>query len=147
MKRKRRIMGLVLLAVLFAAVFHVIKNGSIPKRYVELCYRRLDGFTSEMLAQCRDGEQRQYGLWTVTYWESQNMLEFSTCPWRLGQEQVRRGFYYSPHDLPLGVQGQQFSFLREGEGWIWQEGQGDSWEYTEKLTDRWYWYEAEIKFT
>lgn len=52
------------------------------------------------------------------------------------------GFYYSSEDIPLGLQGISRSFIEKGKGWKWQEENGDNYEYIERITDHWYYYES-----
>lgn len=52
------------------------------------------------------------------------------------------GFYYTSEDQPVGFQGTATNFTKTKNGWRWEEKDGDNYEYTEKITDHWYYYEA-----
>ncbi len=53
------------------------------------------------------------------------------------------GFYYSPDDLPLAVDVTLTENLGpEGDGFGWEELDGDNWYYTERIMENWYYYES-----
>ena len=33
-------------------------------------------------------------------------------------------------------------FAREGDGWLWEEPEGDNRQYTRQITEHWYWYDV-----
>lgn len=140
MKKRRLLLTCALLAVLAAAVFSAYKQNTFIKGYVRLFDKRLDALAAEAPETLPDGESIRYGLWKMKYMAEQNMLVFSFGG--SGRYGTHRGFYYSPNDLPLDCRGGDAKFLRDGAGWIWLEENGDSRQYTEKIRDRWYWYEA-----
>ena len=52
------------------------------------------------------------------------------------------GFFYSASGSPVGYLGQDMSFEKSGDGWLWNEGVGsDNWYYAEHIVGNWYWYE------
>ncbi len=141
--KKRKLIIILLAAVLvLTASYQIVKHNAIAKLYVELCCSRLNRYVCETMGNCGDGEQLRYGPWKVTYRETKHMMEFRTWSWGVGSEAVHRGFYYSPHDLPLDYQGRDISFVQEEQGWSWKNTSGDGWEYTERITDNWFWYET-----
>lgn len=50
------------------------------------------------------------------------------------------GFYYSPPNLPLGLNGEELDLPSSITAFQY-ELEGDNWYYTEKITDNWYYYE------
>ena len=58
------------------------------------------------------------------------------------------GFYYSPEDEPLDIEGMIYSgpLLPEKEGWAWHERdtdpRGDNVYYTERICPRFFYYES-----
>ena len=57
------------------------------------------------------------------------------------------GFYYSPKDIPLAIDVTQTKNLRsEGNGFAWHENWeragADNSYYTERIMERWYYYES-----
>ncbi len=68
-------------------------------------------------------------------------LSFLTRGKGFGSQMTYEVVYYSPNDTPLGFQGTDAEFVPHESGWMWQEEHGDNWEYTEKITDHWYWFE------
>lgn len=59
---------------------------------------------------------------------------------------VYYGFYYISNDKPLGFQAQPVKLEPDGDGWRWEEKwenlDGDNWNYIERITENWYYYEA-----
>ncbi len=52
------------------------------------------------------------------------------------------GFFYSASGAPVGYLGQDVTFEKSGNGWLWNEGAGsDNLFYTEHIVGNWYWYE------
>ena len=52
------------------------------------------------------------------------------------------GFYYTSADEPIGFQGATHKLTKAKNGWEWKEPNGDNFDYTEKITDHWYYYKA-----
>lgn len=51
------------------------------------------------------------------------------------------GVIYTTEDAPVGWGGLDVEFVRDGEGWYWQEEEGDNSCSVTKLADHWYMYE------
>ena len=52
------------------------------------------------------------------------------------------GFFYSASGNPVGYLGQDVTFEKKGNGWLWNEGaSSDNWFYAEHIVGNWYWYE------
>ena len=55
------------------------------------------------------------------------------------------GFFYSSSGEPVGYQGTDAIFKKQGDGWFWQEEHGKgNWMYAEHIVGNWYWYEAHL---
>lgn len=53
------------------------------------------------------------------------------------------GFYYTSENQPVGFDGTALNFTKtKNGGWRWEEENGDNYEYTERIADHWYYYEA-----
>ena len=52
------------------------------------------------------------------------------------------GFYYTSVDEPTGFQGATHKLTKTKNGWEWREPNGDNFDYTEKITENWYYYKA-----
>ena len=94
-----------------------------------------------MIQSNNNGDESTYGNFDVTYWATANMVEFVSQKSGLGSSNTYEGFYYSPYDQLIGFQGNQVEFIEHQSGWIWNEVEGDNWEYIEKITEHWYWFE------
>lgn len=51
------------------------------------------------------------------------------------------GVTYTAEDEPVGFQGTDLEYTWDGEGWYWQEANGDNRCYVSKLRDHWYLYQ------
>lgn len=51
------------------------------------------------------------------------------------------GFYFSRDDRPMGYQGQEMELTAKSSGWTYQEPDGSSEYYTERIQFSWYYYE------
>ncbi len=60
----------------------------------------------------------------------------------LAPSSIYYGFYYVNPDEPLGFQATRVELEVDGDGWEWEESNGDNYYYTEKIVDHWYYYEA-----
>ena len=53
------------------------------------------------------------------------------------------GFYYSPKDIPLAVDvTRSENLVPQGDGFGWEEPDGDNRYYTERIMENWYYYES-----
>lgn len=59
----------------------------------------------------------------------------------LGPSTTYWGIVYTTGKEPVGFQGAALDYIFDGEGWSWQEEDGDNRAYVTKLDDHWYFYE------
>ena len=71
-----------------------------------------------------------------------DMVEFFCWGQGLVPSSTYTGFYYSENDEPIPFQGVMQELFADGDGWSWQEPKSDNHGYTEKIMDKWYYYEA-----
>lgn len=69
-------------------------------------------------------------------------IEFFSKGYGIVSSSIYKGFYYVSDDKPRGFQGHSSKLVPEGKGWKWEQAGGDNWDYTEKIADHWYYYEA-----
>lgn len=71
-----------------------------------------------------------------------DLVEFDCWGWGLAPSSKYIGFYYSANDIPMAYCGAKYELIEDGDGWSWQEPESDNHGYTEKIMDKWYYYEA-----
>ena len=71
-----------------------------------------------------------------------DMVEFWCWSRGLVPSSTYKGFYYSENDEPIPFQGAKQQLIESGKGWVWQQPESDNHGYTEKIIDKWYYYEA-----
>lgn len=145
MKRKKYIsIGIIVLIVicLSSYFFFFRKNSKFyVYQYVKQSHVGLEQFAENRLKENDNTEQKKYHGWDVSSYDTTNMVEFIVSDFGIGSSTTYKGFYYSPDDEPLGFQGTDVDWQPEGDGWKWKESEGDNFEYTEKIMDKWYWFE------
>lgn len=145
MKRRKYIsIGIIIfLIICLSSYFFFFRKNSkfYVYQYVKQSHVALEHFAENMLKESGNTEQRKYHGWDVSIYEDVNMIEFIVSEFGIGSSMMYKGFYYSPNDKPLGFQGTDVEWQSEGNGWKWEESDGDNFEYTEKIMDKWYWFE------
>lgn len=150
-KRKWIVAGVAALAVVLVGAWAVLRpSKAAAVRYVQGHQAELTAYVKTLLAidpaQLEDYHGYSggdtYDGWDVTCYPHTGMVEFQTSVFGLVPSSTYSGFYYSPEDVPLGFQSTQVDFVESGGGWLWEEPEGDNRQYTEKIADHWYWYEA-----
>ncbi|MBR5368033.1 MAG: hypothetical protein IK138_01990 [Lachnospiraceae bacterium] len=87
----------------------------------------------------------EYDGFKVTLWKRNHLIEFEKWGSGLVTNSTYRGFYYSPNDTLMGFQNTQMAFEPDGDGYICKYTYGSiDYEYTEKITDNWYWFEIQF---
>lgn len=109
------------------------------KQYLSLHREESEKFAKECLAG--KGEDT-YNGWSVDYYTENGQVEFLVSSFGFGSSISYKGIYYSVLDIPLGFQGVNVDFTTYEEGWIWREADGDNWQYTERIFENWFWFEA-----
>ncbi len=105
-----------------------------------------ENLTAMANAIIESGEESPEHSWyfsNVYYKDSIGMVEFTTSYWGIAPSGVKKGFYYSPENIPLGYNygGEVLSFLPYEAGWLWEEEDGNNTMYTERIVDHWFWFE------
>ncbi len=152
-KKKWIVVGIAALVVVLAGAWIALRpSKAAAVRYVQGHQAELTAYVEKLLAT--DPAQLEgyhgysagdtYDGWDVTYYPHSGMIEFQTSAFGLVPSSTYSGFYYSPEDVPMGFQSAQVDFAEHGDGWLWEEPEGDNRQYMEKIADHWYWYEAKL---
>ena len=123
---------------LYAAALHKHSTKEGVINYVQANQAALEPFVFDLLED-PVGETR-YNGWQVNCYQDAGMVEFITKGTGIGSSTAYEGFYYSEDDRPIGFQGTELDFVRDGTGWSWREENGDNHEQIEKITAHWYWF-------
>ncbi len=102
---------------------------------VKVWENQLTTFATEQLANPNSGITRFAGYRAECY-HNANCVFFEK-PGAFAY----KGFFYSESGEPIGYQGTNAEFKRDGKGWFWEESDGDNWMYVEQISPKWYWYE------
>lgn len=143
MKKRNYVTGLIIIALCACLLWLFLGRGTKPTalRYVKEHVSELESFAARMI---QNGDtEATYQDWDVSHWENTDMVEFIVEARGIVPASSYQGFYYSPHDKPLGFQGVEVTLYETDTGWAW-EGTGDNSGYTEKIMENWYWFEAEL---
>ncbi len=68
-------------------------------------------------------------------------VEFETGGWGFGSQTTYFGIVYSEDGGPLGFQCLNHPWRADGDGWLWEETDGDNRERAVRLDENWYYYE------
>ena len=131
---------LVLLLVLMTAGCSAGKGGMAT-----IFYRNQAAFerAAEQVLEQRDtdGVDLPQGVLELCYYDSPDRVEFSMGGSGFGSSTAYWGVVYTTGDVPVGFQGTMFDGTWDGEGWHWEEPEGDNWSYITQLDEHWYAYE------
>jgi hypothetical protein len=143
MKRKKYITIILLIAGVF--IFSYIGYEGIrhsewgARQYLNLHREESEEFALACLA----GEGADtYNGWDVDCYKENGQVEFWVSGFGFGSSSLYKGIYYSALDIPLGFQGANVDFTTYKDGWIWEESDGDNWQYTERIFENWFWFEV-----
>lgn len=125
--------------LLYAAVFRAPGGKDAIVEYVQTNQESLERFAAGLLEE--PSEDAEYHGWRAACYPEARMVEFLTGGTGMGPSTTYEGFYYSEEDRPVGFQGTELDFKRDGDGWSWEEEDGDNRERTERITARWYWFQ------
>lgn len=137
MKRKR--FFIICATVCFFLFFN---SKSSVTRYVNHNQEKLGEFVEKIIETSSSNTYTTYHGWEVSYWKDANMVEFITFAFGIAPSSIYKGFYYSPNDTPLGFQGVNVNFEKNGAGWVYDDG--NNIEHTEKIMDHWYWFKMKF---
>lgn len=147
MKKKKWLwilLCVVLLAGLAVFFFRPVTKIGITS-YVKRNVESLEDYVAEVTkTEYGTFGYGEYNEWIVSLDTKTGMVQFDTVGFGIVPSSSHWGFYYSPEDKPLGFDGTDVEFKESGKGWLWQEENGDNRNYTEKITDNWYWFKMEF---
>lgn len=83
-----------------------------------------------------------YNGWAVDSFPESGMVQFTTSGLGLVPSSSYMGFYYSPDDVPLAFQSTDQELVPDSTGWSWSDASGDNHGRTERISPRWFWFEA-----
>jgi len=145
MKKRKTVLicfaGLLVLISVFVFVYNKDVKPTVIN-YVLRNSEELVQYAESVIENNSYNSTAEYNGWDVSYWAESNMVEFLVKGSGFGSATTYEGFYYSPNDKPIGFQGTDVDFTKENTGWRWKDGNGDNWNYTEKIIDRWYWFKV-----
>lgn len=130
----------LLLALYVFSLFKPFTKASVT-RYVREHQPELNSYVAQILKE-RPIKQDNYNGWKVTYNFGTQQIDFSVGGFGLAPSSSYWGFYYTPDDAPIGIDGSEVPLSKDGNGWSWQEPDGDNSQYIEKICSNWYWYKA-----
>ena len=130
---KKKLLFTLLILAAAAVLFWSLAPENRAARFVQ----RNDAAFSELA----ESGQPIPSEWKVDIWEGEHPMYAFTLGHGIGDRQYW-GVYYSPDDVPLPFQNMDVPLCADGDGaWTWTEV-GDNHGRTEKITDRWYYFEA-----
>lgn len=148
MGRKRRvgiIVGIVLVVSFIGLTLSIVLNTKeVFFKYVQNNRAELESFAVELVSTSKEDTSTTYKRWDVFYWHNTNHVEFITHKKGLTSNSAILGFYYSPDNQPMAFQGYQVKFDNYEYGWKWTDPESDNWGYTERITQNWFWFEAQF---
>ena len=138
------IIGVLCAILAFGGVWETEEDHKLHiTEYVKVHHKELEAMVSELMAEgTRD--VLEFDQWIVTYYQNTGMVQFETKSSGFGTQTTYKGFYYSEGDIPLGFGGARWQYSSDGDGWVWNEDNGDNSAYTEKILDHWYWFEMQF---
>lgn len=134
------------LAIIIAIAFLVLFWGSAKRRtfqYVSNHREELEEFSETLLSQCKESNHADavYNRIQANAWKKSQMVEFIVRRRGIVPGSIYSGFYYSPKDVPIGYNGVKVQWTGTDTGWTWREKDGDNWEHTERIMEKWFWFE------
>lgn len=90
-----------------------------------------------------DSVQLIDGVHDISFWSGNDaVVEFTYYSVGFGSASgMHYGFYYSPKDVPTAYGDQEITLIAAENGWTWT-GEDNSYGFTKKIMDHWYYYEA-----
>lgn len=140
MKKLRR--NLLLIILVFIVAFVLLSLAAYTKQgmrfVVRLCEEHLTSYAETMISEGESYLPEKvdgFGYRVDVCLQSQ-------CVFFKHYTYKETGFFYSASGSPVGYLGQDMTFEKSGDGWLWNEGAGsDNWFYAEHIVGNWYWYE------
>ena len=144
---KRILVVLASICAIMVLWFLLLQTSWEKFRIAEIVRRDSEGLTQmaeEILAQGSAEGYSHPGVRRISYWDYPDYdvcLDFFCFGFGIVPSSSCKGFYYSPQDVPRGYQGSRQPLTDAGAGWSWEDD-GDNRYYTEKLCDKFYFYEV-----
>ena len=143
MKRKKKytkaILILPALIIAYISYLCILHSEWGAKCYLNSHRSEIEEFA---LACLENGLQEDsYHGWQVDCYKDNEQVEFLVSASGFGSSTSYTGIYYSARNIPLGFQGGNVDFVPYENGWRWKEGNGDNWQYTERISENWFWFE------
>lgn len=111
-------------------------------------HRRAYEEAAEQALELGDGSrvERPFGTSSIGVYQDgpegeTQWVEFSMGAGGFASQTCYWGVTCTTGDDPVGFQGVEQEFVRDGEGWLWEEPEGDNWCRVTPLADHWYFYE------
>lgn len=138
--RKKKIIPKILIFLVLISAFFIHSKELI---YLLVAHdqENLTAMANAIMESGVESPEHPWYFRDIDYYDSIQMVEFTTSDWGIVPSGVRKGFYYSPQNIPLGYHYGEVSFLPYEEGWLWEEENGNNTIYTEKIVDHWFWFE------
>lgn len=130
--------SIVTIVIVFITLF---AQDLLAKTYVKLFHEHLECYALNLLETCEDTTSDLYGLWEVTCYPEDELVEFQTGGAGLVFNSTYLGFYYSPNNTHKVFQGADLQLNVNDNLADWY-GDGDNWGRSIRLIDKWFWYEA-----
>lgn len=143
-QRERLSTALKPFAIVFATALLLVcllGQDLLAKTYVKVFHKHLEIYAEELLDKCEDTTSDQYGLWKVTCYPEDELVEFHTGGAGLVFNSTYLGFYYSPDNTHKIFQGADIP-LNVNENLADWYGEGDNWGKSIRLIEKWFWFEA-----
>lgn len=147
---KRRIKVILSCSIVFALLLVLFLTGvpgTVSKGHVGLLFRlnrgKFDLAAAHTLQQgSSDGIRAPAGVKDIDlYGTHSGCVDFYMGGFGIVPSSTYWGVIYTEEDAPIGFQGLDVEYTWDGEGWYWQEPDGDNYSYVTKLDDHWYLYE------
>ncbi len=141
-KEKQVILIVTAVIILLLSSVCLIKSKGFIFLLVKHDQEHLTAMANAIIESGEESPEHSWYFSDVDYYDSIKMVAFTTSYWGVAPSSVKKGFYYSPQNIPLGYHyGEVVSFLPYEEGWLWKEEDGNNTIYTEKIVDYWFWFE------
>lgn len=138
-KRKSIVLAIIVLAFVYISYVGIRYSEFGARKYLYSNRETIEEFALFCLA---GGGETKYHGWKVDCYKENGQVVFLVSAFGIGSSSLYKGIYYSDSNMPLGFQGENINFIPYEEGWKWEEADGDNWQYTERIFEKWFWFEA-----
>ena len=85
---------------------------------------------------------RHINVWPCQSRSGERIVQFSMGDWGFGPATGCDGVYTTTDGEPADFQGSDVVLMPQGDGFFWQEENGDNTYYTEEIAPGWFYYRA-----